>query len=321
MKKKNQTVIATEENVISFIKSDVYLFIDTLRQLGGDKKFEHEQAMRMLDAKFGNISEELMTKVSKALEEHGIVDTEQEVKQEKKQEKKQEVKQEKKQEAKEKKQAKWVFSKTVKLDAFERMLEKAWADSGLKDESIKQAVRDEIAKWHKLDSASPLAGYSKYHRPQSQEELEMGIYECFAMQFSKYNKDMEDKDMEDKDMEQTVKDEELKEAEWEYFEDETGDSPYAEATATIDGKEVTVGYLWDEQDGGCYVRIDGADVEDKAICDHCCEVAQKAIGKELTGLSYGLWESWVEYHGLHEGWEDMDEDERYELYNKAIVQC
>ena len=138
----------------------------------------------------------------------------------------------------------------------------------------------------------------------------------FDMQFSQYDKDMEEQDMED-----TVKDEELKAAEWEYFEDETGDSPYAEATATIDGKEVTVGYLWDEQDGGCYVRIDGADVEDRAICNHYCEVAQKAIGKELTGLSYELWESWVEYHGLHEGWEDMDEDERYKLYNKAIVQC
>lgn len=209
MKKKNQTVIATEENVIDFIKSDVYLFVDTLRQLGSDKKFEHEHSMVMLDAKFGDtISEELMVKVSKALEEHGIVDTEK-----------------------------------------------------------------------------------------------------------------EEQDMEEQDTEQTVKDEELKAAEWEYFEDETGDSPYAEATATIDGKEVTVGYLWDEQEGGCYVRIDGADVEDRGFCDHCCEVVQKAIGKELTGLSYELWESWVEYHGLHEGWEDMDEDERYELYNKAIVCC
>ena len=213
-------------------------------------------------------------------------------------------------------QAKWVLSKATKIDTFERMLEKAWADSGLQDESIKQAVHDEIAKWHKLDSASPLAGYDKYHRPQSQEELEKLMYEDFAMQFSQY-----DKDMEEQDMEQTVKDEELKEAEWEYFEDETGDSPYAEATATIGGKEVTVGYLWDEQDGGCYVRINGADVEDRAICDHFCEVVQKAIGKELTGLSYELWESWVEYHGLHEGWEDMDEDERHELYDKAIVQC
>ena len=313
MKKKNQTVIATEENVIDFIKSDVYLFIDTLRQLGGDKKFEHEQAMRMLDAKFGDsISEELMAKVSKALEEHGIVDTEHEVKQEVKEEAKKEVK-EKKQE---KKQAKWVFSKTAKLDAFERMLEKAWADSGLKDESIKQEVRDEIAKWCKLDSASPLAGYDKHHRPQSQEELEKQMYECFDMQFSRYNKDMEEQDME-----QIVKDEELKEAEWEYFEDETVDSPYAEATTTIDGREVTVGYLWDEQEGGCYVRINGADVEDRGVCDHCCEVVQKAIGKELTGLSYGLWESWVEYHGLHEGWEDMDEDERHDLYDKAIVCC
>ena len=72
--KKNQTVTATEENVISFIKSDVYLFIDTLRQLGCDKKFEHEEAMRVLNAKFGDtISEELMAKASKALEEHGII--------------------------------------------------------------------------------------------------------------------------------------------------------------------------------------------------------------------------------------------------------
>ena len=309
MKKKNQTVTATEENVIDFIRSDVYLFIDTLRQLGGDKKFEHEQAMEMLNAKFGDsIGEELMVKVNKALEEHGIVDTEKEVKQE--------VKQEFKKEVKEKKETKWVLSKKAKTDAFERMLEKAWADSGLKDESIRQAVRDEIAKWHKLDSASPLAGYDKHHRPQSQEELEKQMYEDFDMQFGRY-----DKDMEEQDMEETVKDEELKEAEWEYFEDETGDSPYEEATATIDGREVTVGYLWDEQEGGCYVRINGADVRDRGVCDHCCEVVEKAIGKELTGLSYELWESWVEYHGLHEGWEDMDDDERHDLYNKSIVCC
>ena len=84
-------------------------------------------------------------------------------------------------------QAKWVLSKAVKIDAFERMLEKAWADSDLKDESIKKAVRDEIAKWYKLDSASPLAGYSKYRRPQSQEELEKQMYEDFDMQFSQYD--------------------------------------------------------------------------------------------------------------------------------------
>ena len=35
--KKNQTVTATEENVIDFIRSDVYLYIDTLRQLGGNR--------------------------------------------------------------------------------------------------------------------------------------------------------------------------------------------------------------------------------------------------------------------------------------------
>ena len=293
MKTKKQTVTATEENVIDFIRSNVYLFIDTLRQLGGkDKKFEYEHSMVMLNAKFGDsIGEELMVKASKALEEHGIVDTE-------------------------KKQSKWVLSKEAKIDAFERMLEMAWADSGLKDESIKQAVHDKLAQWYRLDSANPLAGYSKRHRPQSQEELEKQMYEDIDMQFGRY-----DKDMEEQDMEKTVKDEELKEAEWEYFEDETDYSPYAEATATIDGKTVKVGYLWDEQEGGCYVRINGADVRDRGFCDHCCEVVEKAIGKELTGLSYGLWESWVEYHGLHEGWEDMDEDERHDLYSKAIVCC
>ena len=224
----------------------------------------------------------------------------------------------------EKKPAKWVFSKAVKIDAFERMCEKAWADSELKDESILKEVHDELAKWYKLDSRSPLAGYSKYHRPQSQEGLEMDMYEKFDLQFSKYDKDVEEQDIEqivrEQDMEQIVKDEKLEKAEWEYFYDETDDIPYAEARATIDGKTVTVGYLWDEQDGGCYVHVNGFDVRDRGVCDHCCEVVEKAIGKELTGLSYELWESWAEYHGLYEDWEDMDEDERYALYSKAIVQ-
>ena len=323
MKKKNQTVTATEENVIDYIRSDVYLFIDTLRQLGDSKKFEHEQAMRMLDAKFGDsISEELMVKVSKALEEHGIVDTEQEVKQEDKEVK--EVK-EVKEEVKQKKQAKWVLSKAKKIDAFEQMCEKEWADSGLQDEHIKNKVHNILAQWYKLDSQSPLAGYSKRHRPQSQEELEKQMCEDFAMQFSQYGGYWDEQDIEQivrqQDMEQIVRDENLKKAEWEYFEDETDYSPYAEATATIDGKTVKVGYLWDEQLGGCFVSVDGADVRDRDVCEHCCEVVQKAIGKELTGLSYELWESWVEYHGLHEGWEDMDEDERHDLYDKAIVCC
>ena len=318
MKKKSQTVTATEENVIDFIRSDVYLFIDTLRQLGGkDKKFEHEHSMVMLNAKFGDsIGEELMAKVSKALEEHGIVDTEKEAKQEVKQEVK---------EVKEKKQAKWVLSKAVKIDAFERMLEMAWADSGLKDESIRQAVHDKLAQWYRLDSASPLAGFSRHCRPQSQEALEMSMYENIDMQFSQYDGYREEPDVEQimtkQDMEQIVRDEKLEKAEWEYFEDETDDSPYVQATAAIDGNTVTVGYLWDEQEGGCYVHVNGFDVRDRGVCEHCCEVVQKAIGKELTGLSYELWESWVEYHGLHEGWEDMDDDERHELYGKAIVCC
>lgn len=216
------------------------------------------------------------------------------------------------------KPAKWVFSKAVKIDAFERMCEKAWADSGLKDESIRKAVHDELAKWYKMDSRSPLAGYDKHHRPQSQEELEKNMYEEFDMQFSKYDKDVEEQDME-QDMEQTVKDEELEQAEWEYYEDETEDAPRAEATATINGYEVTVGYLWDV-DMGCYVLINGNDVRDRRICEHYCEVVGKAIGKELTCISYELWKDWVEYHGRYEDWEDMDEDERYARYMNAIIQ-
>ena len=314
MKTKNQTMIATEENVIDFIRSDVYLFIDTLRQLGGDKKLEHEQAMRMLNAKFGDsISEELMDKASKALEEHGIVDTEKE------------VKQEVKQEVKEKKQAKWVLSKAVKIDAFERMLEMAWADSGLKDESIKQAVHDKLAQWYRLDSASPLAGFNRHYRPQSQEALEMSMYENIDMQFRQYDGYREEPGIEQimtkQEMEQIFRDEKLEKAEWEYFCDDTDDSPYVEARAAIDGETVTVGYLWDEQEGGCYVHVNGFDVRDRGVCDHCCEVVERAIGKELTGLPYELWESWAEYHELYEDWEDMDEDERHERYSEGIVQC
>lgn len=122
----------------------------------------------------------------------------------------------------------------------------------------------------------------------------------------------------EKNIEKAVTDDELKTAEWDYYEDQTEDSPRAEATTTINGYEVTVGYLWDV-DGGCYVRINGNDVSNRGVCNHCCEVVEKAIGKELTGLSYELWESWVEYHGLYEDWEDMDEDERYELYKNAII--
>ena len=312
MKTKSQTVIATEENVIDFIRSDVYLFIDTLRLLGGDKKFEHEQAMRMLEAKFGDsIGEELMVKVSKALEEHGIVDTE----------KKQEVREE----VREKKQAKWVLSKEAKIDAFERMLEMAWADSGLKDESIKQAVHDKLAQWYRLDSASPLAGFNRHFRPQSQEALEMTMYENIDMQFSQYDGYREELVAEqiarEQEMEQIVRDEKLENAEWEYFCDETDDSPYVEARAAIDGETVTVGYLWDEQEGGCYVHVNGFDVSDRGVCDHCCEVVGRKIGKELTGLPYELWEGWAEYHELYEDWEDMDEDERHEHYSKGILQC
>ena len=94
----------------------------------------------------------------------------------------------------EKKPAKWVFSKAKKIDAFERMLEKAWADSGLQDEPIKKKVHDILAKWYKLDSTSPFAGYSKYHRPQSQEELEKQMYEDIDMRLSQYDGYREDMD-------------------------------------------------------------------------------------------------------------------------------
>ena len=223
-------------------------------------------------------------------------------------------------------QAKWVFNKATKIDAFERMLEKAWEDSGLKDESIKQAVHDELAQWYRLDSRSPLAGYSGHFRPQSQEELETDMYENIDMQFSQYDGYREEEDdieqeVRQQDMEQIVKDEKLEKAEWEYVYDETDGSPYAQATATIDGETVTVGYLWDEQEGGCYVHVNGHDITDRGVCDHCCEVVEKAISKELTWLPYWLWERWVEYNGIYEGWEDMSFGERYKLYRNAIVQC
>lgn len=123
----------------------------------------------------------------------------------------------------------------------------------------------------------------------------------------------------EKDVTELFTDDELKGAEWEYFEDQTEDSPIAEATATINGYEVTVGYLWD-MGMGRYVLINGNDVDDEKICEHYCEVVEKAIGKELTGISYELWESWVEYHKLYEDWEDMDDGERHERYMNAIIQ-
>lgn len=224
----------------------------------------------------------------------------------------------------EKKPAKWVLSKAAKLDAFKRMFEEAWTNSCLDDESIKQAVRNKLAKWYKLDSTSPLAGYSKYHRPQSQEALEMNMYETIDRRLSQcdgYRENDIEEILSQLEMKQLVKDENLKKAKWEYFYDGTDYSPYVEATATIDGESVTVGYLWDEQEGGCFAHVHGHDITDRGLCDHCCEVVEKMIGKELTGLPYELWECWLEYQDRYEDWEDMDDDERHELYCKAIVQC
>ena len=92
-------------------------------------------------------------------------------------------------EVKAEKPVKWVFSKAVKIDTFERMCEKAWADSGLQDESIKKAVHDELSKWYKMSLKSPWAGYMRYYkyRPHSNEELEKDMYEKFEMQFSQYD--------------------------------------------------------------------------------------------------------------------------------------
>ena len=71
MKKKNQTVTATEENVFSAVKI-ICMMADAIRQMGGKMNFD--SAMGMLNAKFGDsIGEELMAKASKALEEHGII--------------------------------------------------------------------------------------------------------------------------------------------------------------------------------------------------------------------------------------------------------
>lgn len=92
-------------------------------------------------------------------------------------------------EVKEENPVKWVFSKKLKLDTFNRMCEKAWADSGLQDESIKKAVYDELSKWYKMSLKSPWAGYMRYYkyRPHSNEELEKDMYEKFDSQFSQYD--------------------------------------------------------------------------------------------------------------------------------------
>ena len=69
--KKHQTVIATEENVFSFVKI-ICMIADGIKQMGGKMNFD--SAMRKLNYHFGDsIGEELMAKVSKALEEHGII--------------------------------------------------------------------------------------------------------------------------------------------------------------------------------------------------------------------------------------------------------
>lgn len=71
MKKKNQTVIATEENVFSAVKR-ICMMADAFKQMGGKMGFD--SAMRMLNHHFrDSIGEELMDKASKALEEHGII--------------------------------------------------------------------------------------------------------------------------------------------------------------------------------------------------------------------------------------------------------
>lgn len=69
--KKHQTVIATEENVFSVVKR-ICMMADAIRQMGGKMNFD--SAMRMLNHHFGDsIGAELMDKVNKELEEHGIV--------------------------------------------------------------------------------------------------------------------------------------------------------------------------------------------------------------------------------------------------------
>lgn len=112
-----------------------------------------------------------------------VEDVEEEVKEEE-----QEV-EESIEEVKEENPVKWVFSKKLKLDTFNRMCEKAWADSGLQDESIKKAVYDELSKWYKMSLKSPWAGYMRYYkyRPHSNEELEKDMYEKFDSQFSQYD--------------------------------------------------------------------------------------------------------------------------------------
>lgn len=92
-------------------------------------------------------------------------------------------------EVKAEKPVKWVFSKKLKLDTFNRMCEKAWADSGLQDESIKNEAYEKLSKWYKMSLKSPWAGYMRYYkyRPHSNEELEKEFYEDFDRQFSQYD--------------------------------------------------------------------------------------------------------------------------------------
>ena len=70
-KEKHQTVIATEDNVFSVVKR-ICMMADAIKQMGGKMNFD--SAMAKLNYQFGDsISAELMDKVSKAFEEHGII--------------------------------------------------------------------------------------------------------------------------------------------------------------------------------------------------------------------------------------------------------
>lgn len=74
---------------------------------------------------------------------------------------------------------KWTLSKAVKLETFDRIFEKAWADSGLTDEDTKKALYEEEWKAWRMDRKNPWAGFVAWdkYRPHSQEELEQKMYE------------------------------------------------------------------------------------------------------------------------------------------------
>ena len=171
------------ENLILSLKAikNVVKAMETMAKMTKEEKGESAEETEAGDVETAEEKHEEEPPVE------AVEDVEEEVKEEE-----QEVEQEEEktiEEVKLEKPVKWVFSKKLKLDTFNRMCEKAWADSGLQDESIKNEAYEKLSKWYKMSLKSPWAGYMKYYkyRPHSNEELEKQMYEDFDRQFSQYD--------------------------------------------------------------------------------------------------------------------------------------